>query len=188
MAIRSPQYDLLPDISGGDDAWDDGLAGELLSADYFAASTGPSTWTITPSGTVVFVGSAAITLQKNIVILPSGVIVFNGTAPITTGSGVSTWTIVPTGGITFAQTNLLSVGRVFLTSGGIVLQGSLAFLHGRTLPTVGNISFSGDTPTIKTKNYSPTGVLQFSGTAPITSNTVVAGALSTRLPLTFAGT
>lgn len=35
MAAPFPQFDLRPGISGGADVWDNGLAGELLSADYF---------------------------------------------------------------------------------------------------------------------------------------------------------
>lgn len=59
MAVLVPQFDKRPGLSGGADAWDDGLAGILLSADYFAANSSPpvaagshlkawngSTWTV----------------------------------------------------------------------------------------------------------------------------------------------
>ena len=35
MAVDFPQFGLPTGLSGGSDKWDDGLAGELLSADYF---------------------------------------------------------------------------------------------------------------------------------------------------------
>ena len=38
MAIPFPQTEVPRDLSGGADAWDDGLAGQILSADYFTVS------------------------------------------------------------------------------------------------------------------------------------------------------
>ena len=40
MAIDFPQYD--NDLSGGADLWDEGLAGVLLTADYFTQAAPPS--------------------------------------------------------------------------------------------------------------------------------------------------
>lgn len=40
MAVSFPQFDRRPDLSGGSDAWDDGLAGQLLTADYFEVASG----------------------------------------------------------------------------------------------------------------------------------------------------
>lgn len=42
MTISDPQYDLPINISGGADIWDEGLAGTILTADYFDAATPPS--------------------------------------------------------------------------------------------------------------------------------------------------
>ena len=41
MTIRGPQYDLPIGVSGASDLWDDGLAGEILSADYFSVPSPP---------------------------------------------------------------------------------------------------------------------------------------------------
>lgn len=38
MAVDFPQFGLPTGLSGGADKWDDGLAGELLSADYFGTA------------------------------------------------------------------------------------------------------------------------------------------------------
>lgn len=43
MAVRNPQFDLPHDISGGADLWDDGLAGQLITADYFTSIPTPPT-------------------------------------------------------------------------------------------------------------------------------------------------
>lgn len=40
MAVQQPQYD--NNISGGSDTWDNGLAGEIITADYFDAAPPPS--------------------------------------------------------------------------------------------------------------------------------------------------
>lgn len=56
MAVSFPQTDSPRDLSGGADAWDDGLAGQILSADYFAVSQpqtkikhwNGATWTLKP--------------------------------------------------------------------------------------------------------------------------------------------
>ena len=36
--VPFPQFDRRPDVSGGADAWDDGLGGKLLLDDYFPAA------------------------------------------------------------------------------------------------------------------------------------------------------
>lgn len=38
MAIALPQTESPRDLSGGADIWDDGLVGQILSADYFTVS------------------------------------------------------------------------------------------------------------------------------------------------------
>lgn len=43
MAVPFPQHDLLPDVTSGSDAWDDGLVGQILTADYFTAPAPPAT-------------------------------------------------------------------------------------------------------------------------------------------------
>jgi len=42
MAVRDPQTDRRPGLSGGSDAWDDDLAGQILSSDYFEPAGGAS--------------------------------------------------------------------------------------------------------------------------------------------------
>lgn len=52
MAVPFPQYDN-QGVRGGADAWDDGPAGVLLSADYFAApSGGPTTYFVSVGGAI----------------------------------------------------------------------------------------------------------------------------------------
>lgn len=187
MAISNPQFDLPLGISGGADVWDDGLAGILLSADYFDAVVGPSSWTLVPTGSISFVGTAPLTLQKNIVIVPSGSVVFSGTAPITLSNGATSWTVVPTGNVLLTGTTALRYGKVQQVSGSVILQGTVPISHGRLQVVTGTVYFSGTTSVVKTKNYLPQGNIQMSGTAPITSNTVVETNNITHLPLTFAG-
>ena len=39
MAISSPQSDSPRDLSGGADAWDQGVAGKILSSDFFDSAS-----------------------------------------------------------------------------------------------------------------------------------------------------
>jgi len=48
MAVKLPNTDRPSGLSGGSDTWDNGLAGVLLSADYFAESASPSTSELQP--------------------------------------------------------------------------------------------------------------------------------------------
>ena len=39
MAVSSPQSDSPRDLSGGADAWDQGVAGKILSSDFFDSAS-----------------------------------------------------------------------------------------------------------------------------------------------------
>ena len=39
MAVPYPQRDITRDLSGGADAWDEGVAGQILSSDFFASAS-----------------------------------------------------------------------------------------------------------------------------------------------------
>jgi len=61
MAVKQPQFDLRRGLSGGADVWDAGLAGELLSADYFEAAGGGGS---SPVGEAVEIDSASAVTTK----------------------------------------------------------------------------------------------------------------------------
>lgn len=187
MAIQDPQFDLPQGISGGSDLWDAGLAGVLLTADYFETISVVS-YTISPSGSISFIGTIQLALQKNVLITPSGNVVLTGSAPLTLSNGTTSVTIVPSGQITLSGTMVMSLGKVFVSSGTISFSGNVLLLHGHVISPTGNISFSGDTSLIKTKTIVPSGMLFLSGTAPISFNGGGGTGATTKIPLTFAGT
>lgn len=188
MAITQPQLDLRPQLSGGLDVWDDGLAGTLLSNDYFQVATGGSSWTILPSGDISFVGTVSISLQKNVTILPSGNIVLSGSAPITFSNGANSVTYFPSGTVTFSGESTISHGKVFFPSGTISFSGTVVSLRGYILSPTGTLILSGTAPFVKTKLLLPSGTLFLSGSAPMSFNGSGAGTSSSKIPLTFAGT
>ena len=76
MAISYPRFDLRPGLSGGSDSWDDGLAGQLLTADYFEAGSGATAYSLTAdsgsyslsgqdAGLTYSAGSASYTLTAD---------------------------------------------------------------------------------------------------------------------------
>jgi hypothetical protein len=116
-------------------------------------STG-TTYTITPSGGVVFSGTATETNRK--VIAPSGGVSFAGSGNITFDTGgFTTYTIDPSGGVVFAGSGLGSRRKVIIPSGGVILSGS------------GN--------EVNRKVISPTSGVLFGGTGSMTSNTITPG-------------
>ena len=142
-----------------------------------------------PSGTVTFSGGASLSLQKNITLVPSGSIVFAGTAPITFSNGSTTFIINPSGSVTFSGTVLQNHNKVFTASGAISFAGTVQGLLSRVMTPSGQIVFSGTIPFVHTKLLVPSGTIVFSGTAPISFNGgTPSTTITTRLPLTFAGT
>lgn len=66
MAIRQPQLDRRPGLSGGRDVWDDGLVGALLSADYFAAASGGGGgYTLTALGGTYTVTGGSVVIERD---------------------------------------------------------------------------------------------------------------------------
>lgn len=113
MAEPWPQTDKPLGLSGGADAWDDGLAGALLSADYFGVSAPSGNLNATESGSDTFVA--------------------DGSAP---SSGVSgTLNATESGSDTFASdgdvivkgslTATESGADTFASTGKVIVQGSL---------------------------------------------------------------
>ena len=187
MAVRNPQFDLPQGVSGGSDLWDEGLAGVLLTADYFETISVVS-YTISPSGSISFVGTIPLALQKNVLITPSGSVVLTGSAPLTLSNGTTSVTIIPSGQVTFYGTTVVSHGKVFVSSGTISFSGTTLLLHGRLIAPTGTVSFSGTSVLVKTKVMLPSGALLLSGTAPVSFNGSGNTTTTTRIPLTFAGT
>jgi len=71
MAVDFPQFGLPTGLSGGSDTWDNGLAGELLSADYFgtaapiagSVSVALGGLTVSASGTVGIAAALGVALD-----------------------------------------------------------------------------------------------------------------------------
>jgi len=112
-----------------------------------------NTYTITPSGGVVFAGTGGEINTK--VLATSGGVTMGGTGTMTFNSGGTTYTIVPSGGVTLGGANATVKGKVFIPSGGV--------------------SFGGTAPTVKTDVQSPSGGIIFGGTGSMTSNTTPSG-------------
>lgn len=148
-------------------------------------SASGTSFTISPSGSIVFSGSVSQIHEKNI--SPSGSIVFSGTNQqvhekifTPTGnilfSGGASIIYVPSGGTTFTIT----------PSGTITFSGTILQNHEHVLSSSGTITFSGNINTVKTKVVAPSGNITFSGTAPITMPGVGPDP-TTKLPLTGIG-
>ena len=65
----SGNYDLRPGLSGGADAWDDGLAGAILLADFFPQESGADEVTGTAAGTLDITGPLVLTDDAGTVVL-----------------------------------------------------------------------------------------------------------------------
>ena len=115
-----------------------------------AAAGGGTTYTITPSGGIVFAGTGTETNTK--IFLPTGGVTFAGTGNATFAGGGTTYTITPTGGITFSGSATQTRTKIVLPTGGF--------------------SFSGTGNEIDTKVIIPSGGVAFGGTGSMTSNTV----------------
>lgn len=94
MAVGWPQADNRG-LSGGADAWDDGAAGAILSADYFA--TGSSDYAA--AGAVAVVSGAAGDPDVTAPTPPTyaTLVTYASTANVTTSGAVAVGTAVPTG-------------------------------------------------------------------------------------------
>lgn len=102
-------------------------------------------------------------------ISPSGQVVFSGTAPITftpAGAG-TTYTISPSGGVTFSGDANYSKNKILSPSGQIAFSGTVAQVHTKTLILSGQILFSGSSSQVHTRVDSVSGQVVFSGSAPL---------------------
>ena len=67
MALNLPQIDLPLGLSGGADVWDEGVAGIILSADYFADAAPPADITgslaATETGADTFVATGKVVIR-----------------------------------------------------------------------------------------------------------------------------
>lgn len=116
---------------------------------WVPVSAGGTTYTITPSGGVVFSGTSD--LPKGKIFLPTGGVNFAGTGSATFTGGGTTYTISPTGGITFA--------------------GAATQVLSKTIAPTGGFSFGGVGVDIETKVIIPSGGVTFGGTGSMSSNT-----------------
>ncbi len=144
-----------------------GSSSATFSAGGTLAFSGTNTFILTnvlpPSGGVTFSGTNDLVKTK--VMAPSGTVVFSGTAPF---SSNAIYTITPTGGVAYSGTNL--------------------FINTNTFATTGSIVFSGVVEQIHTKTNEPSGLIAFTGTNGISFIPAGGALLSTRLPMTGAGT
>jgi len=149
------------------------------------AAGGGITYTITPSGGIVFSGavpllrtraqipsggitfSGVATLLRTRAQIPTGGTVFSGTAPITfvPAAGGTTYTITPSGGIAFSGTVPLLRTRIQVPTGGVSFGGTAGFLRTRALVPSGGVVFGGSAAQIRTRVSLPVGGVTFSGNA-----------------------
>lgn len=173
---------------------------EAPSYDIFIAG-GANSYTLSPSGGVVFSGSAE--LLKTKIFLPTGNLTLAGTSALVKTKvlspvgGVSlsgdvpvvkTKVVTPTGGLSFTGTSLLIKTKILDAGGTITFSGTASLSGAMTyiITPVGGVTLSGTAALVKTRVQIPTGRITFSGSAPMESNTVVS-VTSSRLPLTGAG-
>lgn len=122
-------------------------------------SSGGTTYTITPSGGIVFSGTGTEINTK--VLDVSGGVTFAGTGSVTFASGGTSYIISPSGGVTLAGTGTQVQSKVIIPSGGI--------------------SFAGTGLDLRTKVIDISGGVTFGGTGSMTSNTsVVTGTVGER--------
>lgn len=101
-------------------------------------------------------------------IVPSGSIVYSGTAPITfTSAGGTTYTITPSGGFDLFGATSLRRTRVQVASGNIAFTGSISLNRTRSQPASGFITFSGLVNQVHTKIMPAAGSFSFTGSAVI---------------------
>lgn len=89
---------------------------------YSSTSGGGTVYTISPTGSVAFGGSAPI--QRTSIIVPSGQVVFSGAAPIT-----RTIVISPTGQIVFGGAATIQRTTLITPSGNIQFQGGASIQY-----------------------------------------------------------
>lgn len=106
-------------------------------------TSGVSSYIITPSGNIVFSGTAALTFTlgappNTITYTPSGGIVFSGAVPLVKGR-----VQVVSGTLVFSSTSALQRGRLYSPSGSIVFSGAAPQIRARVQVVSGQIVFSG---------------------------------------------
>lgn len=145
------------------------FVGELYTPQYLwvvPSTGGGTTYTITPSGGIVFGGDGSEVNTK--VFAPSGGATFGGTGGMIFSSGGTTYTITPSGGVVMGGSATSTKGKIFLPSGGVTLGGTGLGL--------------------RTKIVSPSGGVTFSGTGNMTSNTAPVAANAGERTKVGAGT
>ena len=141
-------------------------------------------YTITPSGGVVF--SGAVVEQRSRAYVVSGGITFSGVLEL-----IRSKLYDVSGNVSFSGTAPITFGSsgnfVITPSGGITFSGASEQTRTRQYTPLGGIDFTGDVPLIKTKIISASGTLTFSGTVSMQFTSGAGGATTTKLTLTFAG-
>lgn len=102
MAVKSPEQDRRPGLSGGADAWDNGPAGQILAADYFVAVD-------TGAAAVSIAGPQASGAGS---VSPPQVVVDEGAS---TGATFSTIDVV---GVRWRVATFAASGNLVVTTGG----------------------------------------------------------------------
>lgn len=149
---------------------------------------GPTEYTITPSGGVVFSGepnvarervfsvsggvsfggTADAVLNKNYIISPSGGIVFGGAPNI-----LRERAIVPSGGIVFSGAAAFGYERILSPSGGAIFGGTGNITFEPTSGTTytitpsGGVAFSGASDVLRERTIAPNGGITFSGASTL---------------------
>lgn len=125
---------------------------------------GPNIYTLSPSGGVVFSGSAT-QVHENVVPVSGGV-AFSGSAP-----EIRTRVQVPSGSVVFSGTAPITFtnGQTFVLSpsGGFILSGSAPEVRTRAQVPIGGVAFGGGAALIRTDVWTPSGGVAFGGSAPM---------------------
>jgi hypothetical protein len=129
------------------------------------AGSGGTTYTINPSGSIVFSGSNILAREK--AFSPGGLVLFTGTASLSTGGG-NTFTLNPSGLIVYSGNNKFSLEHVQIPSGQFTFSGTSTEIKNRSFTPSGLITYTGIVSLGRTHINAPIGgTVQFSSTAPI---------------------
>jgi hypothetical protein len=150
---------------------------------WLKASTGGTTYILSPGGTVTFTGTATYNRQKVYTLVPSGTVIFSGAAAFARNK---VYTLTPSGTVNFSGTSPFSQGGILTPGGTITFFGSSLVLKTRAFTAEGNVQFSGGSSLIKTKTIIAGGFVVFTGTANII-NPATVGTVTTYRTLTGMG-
>jgi hypothetical protein len=149
---------------------------------FDAIAGGGTTFTITPTGGLVFSGTNVVSRGRRF--NPSSGLVFSGTTLTQRGRLFN-----PSGSIVFSGTTTNVRSRQISPAGTVLFSGTapITFTSGGgsfVITPSGGITFSGSNVLIKSKVYLPTGGLIFSGTASFSRGRII----SSSGGLVFSGT